>query len=90
MMNDILPYFVRIQTKKIVLLIPPLFWMPAMSLKVFQEMKTTFKKNWLPLILRWSALFLILKHNDKLSQLQKGLPAKNINTESDGIDDHDC
>ena len=26
----------------------------------------------------------------KLSQLQKGLPAKNINTESGGIDDHDC
>ena len=26
----------------------------------------------------------------KLSQLQKGLPAKNINTESGDIDDHDC
>ena len=26
----------------------------------------------------------------KLSQLQKGLHAKNINTESGGIDDHDC
>lgn len=26
----------------------------------------------------------------KLSQLQKGLPAKNINTKSGGIYDHDC
>ena len=26
----------------------------------------------------------------KLLHLQKGLPAKNINSESGGIDDHDC